>query len=202
MSEAVSQSMIRSLDIEAAALLDLTRTVDLTAMSDAVDLLASVPLITTCASGTSGVAAAKFAYTLCCIERPAKFLPPAEATHGGAGFIQPGSAVVMVSRGGKTSELLPIADMAIQRDATLIILTEQLTSPLAGKADLVLPFRVPRESDPLNLMSTTSFLVAVAIFDALIAGLISRTGYTREQFGLIHPGGAVGAAIAHQIPTS
>jgi D-arabinose 5-phosphate isomerase GutQ len=35
----------------------------------------------------------------------------------------------------------------------------------------------------------------VALFDALLCALIEETGYTREQFGLIHPGGAVGEML-------
>ena len=44
-------------------------------------------------------------------------------------------------------------------------------------------------------MATSSFIATVALFDALLAALIEETGYTREMFGLIHPGGAVGEML-------
>ena len=59
----------------------------------------------------------------------------------------------------------------------------------------VLLMNVGKESDPLGLMATSSYVQTIAIFDALLAALIEETGYTAEQFGLIHPGGAVGEHI-------
>ena len=158
----------------------------------AVDVLARVPRIMTCASGSSGIAAKKFAHSLCCIERGAMFMPPCEAVHGGLGGLKREDALVMVSRGGKTAELLPVIDVCRKKGATLIAVTENLASPLAQAADIVLALRIGRESDKYNFMATSSFVATIAIFDALLAALIEETDYTREMFGLIHPGGAVG----------
>jgi len=33
------------------------------------------------------------------------------------------------------------------------------------------------------------------VFDAICIALMKYTGYTREQFGVIHPGGAVGERL-------
>ena len=161
----------------------------------AVDLLANCPRIMTSASGSSGIAAKKFAHSLCCIERGAMFMPPCEAVHGGMGGIKREDVMVMVSRGGKTSELLPLVDVVTKKGASLIAITENPDSPLAKAASVVLLMNVGKESDPLGLMATSSYVQTIAIFDALLAALIEETGYTAEQFGLIHPGGAVGEHI-------
>jgi len=161
----------------------------------AVDLLANCPRIMTSASGSSGIAAKKFAHSLCCIERGAMFMPPCEAVHGGMGGIKREDVMVMVSRGGKTSELLPLIDVVTKKGASLIAVTENPDSPLANAASVVLLMNVGKESDPLGLMATSSYVQTIAIFDALLAALIEETGYTAEQFGLIHPGGAVGEHI-------
>ena len=158
-------------------------------------MLASCGRIATCASGHSGIAARKFAHSLCCIERGAVFVPPCEAVHGGLGTLNNGDVMVMVSRGGKTAELMPILDVIKKRSVRLISITEKSDSPLAQAADIVLPLIIDRESDPLNIMATSSFFATVALFDALLAALITETGYTKEQFGVIHPGGAVGADL-------
>ncbi|NLX66514.1 MAG: SIS domain-containing protein, partial [Bacteroidales bacterium] len=100
--------------------------------------------------------------------------------------------VVMVSRGGKTAELLPIIDVCRKKGVTLIGVTENLESPLAGSSQIVIPMKIKKESDPLNVMATTSFVVTIAIFDALLAAIMEDTGYQLAQFALIHPGGAVG----------
>jgi arabinose-5-phosphate isomerase len=41
-------------------------------------------------------------------------------------------------------------------------------------------------------MATSSFIVTIALFDAMLAAIMNETDYKIEQFALIHPGGAVG----------
>jgi len=132
---------------------------------------------------------------MCCIERPARFISPAEAVHGATGFLQAGDVMLLASRGGKTQELLPIMDICRQKSVFTIVVTENLSSLMAQKADLVLPMRVTRETDLYNSQGTTSFAVLNTLFDALQAALILKTGYKNEQFAIIHPGGAVGERL-------
>ncbi len=181
-----------SIAIEAKAIADIAGYLDEDSFYEAVKALATAPRITTCASGSSGIAAKKFAHSLCCIERGAQFLSPAEAVHGGMGCMKKGDVVVMVSRGGKTAELLPIIDVCNKKGVTLIGITENLNSILAQKSQIVVPMKIERESDCLNVMATTSYVVTIAIFDAMLNALMAMTDYTLEQFALIHPGGAVG----------
>jgi len=181
-----------SIAIEAKAIADIAGYLDEESFYEAVKALATAPRITTCASGSSGIAAKKFAHSLCCIERGAQFLSPAEAVHGGMGCMKKGDVVVMVSRGGKTAELLPIIDVCNKKGVTLIGVTENLDSILAQKSQIVVPMKIERESDCLNVMATTSYVVTVAIFDAMLNALMVMTDYTLQQFALIHPGGAVG----------
>lgn len=161
----------------------------------AVHLLCSCGKVLTCASGTSGVAAKKLAHSLCCIERPAFFLSPAEAVHGGLGGLSKGDAIVIVSRGGKTAELLPIIRAVKGRGASLIAVTENPESELAARADIILQLRIERETDKYNYMATSSFVATIGLFDALLVACMELTGYRREQFGSIHPGGAVGERL-------
>jgi len=100
-----------SLAIESKAISDIIEYLDIESFGRAVDVLSNCTKIITCASGSSGIAAKKFAHSLKCIERNAQFLSPAEAVHGGLGCFKKGDAVVIVSRGGKTVELLPIIDV-------------------------------------------------------------------------------------------
>ena len=184
-----------SIQIEAKAVADIAGYLDEDSFYEAVKALAAAPRITTCASGSSGIAAKKFAHSLCCIERGAQFLSPAEAVHGGMGCMKKGDVVVMVSRGGKTAELLPIIDVCNKKGVTLIGVTENLNSILAQKSQIVVPMKIERESDCLGTMATTSYVVTIALFDAMLNALMVMTDYTLEQFALIHPGGAVGAKL-------
>jgi D-arabinose 5-phosphate isomerase GutQ len=181
-----------SLLIESKAISEIINYLDTEKFAKAVDILSICPKIITCASGSSGIAAKKFAHSLCCIERNAQFLSPAEALHGGMGCIKKGDAVVMVSRGGKTAELLPIVEVCNKKGAILVTVTENLNSPLAEKAQITIALKVEKESDQFNVMATSSFIATVALFDALLVAVMEETGYKLEQFALIHPGGAVG----------
>ena len=181
-----------SIRTESNAVADIIDYLDEDRFYEAVEVLSSCPKIITCASGSSGIAAKKFSHSLCCIERNAQFLSPAEAIHGGMGCMKKGDAVVMVSRGGKTAELLPIMDVCNKKEVISIGVTENMDSPLARQSQIVIPMCIERESDPLDIMATSSFVVTIAIFDALLVAIMETTEYRLEQFALIHPGGAVG----------
>lgn len=196
MSEITKESIYkmakRSLQIESDAIADILDYLDKDSFYKAVEVLSTCPKIITCASGSSGIAAEKFSHSLNCIERNAHFMSPSLAIHGGLGCVKKGDAVVMVSRGGKTAELLPIIDVCNKKEAILIGITENMNSPLAEKSQVVVPMKIEKESDPLNIMATSSFIVTIAIFDAMLAAIMEITEYKLEQFALIHPGGAVG----------
>lgn len=195
MKEKVIQRAKDSLKIESKAIIDILDYFDVDSFYKAVEALSTCPKIITCASGSSGIAAKKFAHSLCCIERSTQFLSPSEAVHGGLGCVKKGDVVIMVSRGGKTVELLPIIDVCNKKEAVLIGVTENMDSPLARNSQIVIPLKIEKESDPLNIMATSSFIATIAIFDALLASIMEMTGYKIDQFALIHPGGAVGSKL-------
>jgi len=161
----------------------------------AVELLQSAPRIGASGCGHSGIICQHFAHLMCCIEQPAKFISPAEAVHGGMGFLQKGDVMVFASRGGKTKELLPILDICKRKEIKVITVTENMESPLATGADVVLKQHVNRETDKYNSQGTTSSTSLAMIFHALQTALIEETDYQNEQFALIHPGGAVGERL-------
>ncbi len=165
------------------------------AFSDAVELLKNAPRIGTCGCGHSGIICQHMAHLLCCIERPARFISPAEAVHGATGFLQAGDVMIFASRGGKTKELLPIVDICKAKGVSIITVTENMESVLAEAADVVLKQYVNRETDKYNAQGTTSTTALCMIFHALQTALIEETGYKSEQFALIHPGGAVGERL-------
>ena len=165
------------------------------AFSKAVELLKNAPRIGASGCGHSGILCQHFAHLMCCIEQPAKFVSPAEAVHGGMGFMQEGDVMVFASRGGKTSELIPILNICKKKGIKVITITENMESPLALGADVVIKQYVNRETDKYNSQGTTSSTALCMIFHALQTALIEETDYKNEQFALIHPGGAVGARL-------
>ncbi len=103
--------------------------------------------------------------------------------------------MLLASRGGKTAELLPIMRICKEKGVTVIVITENLESPLAKNSDILLYMFVGRETDKYNCQGTTSNTVVNAIFDALQAAMIEEMDFQNEQFALIHPGGAVGERL-------
>ena len=189
------QAIHQAYEIEQACIQEMKAFIDTQAFSDAVSLIAKAKRIGTCGCGHSGIVCQHLAHLLCCIELPARFISPAEAVHGATGFLKAGDVMVFASRGGKTKELLPILDICESKGVHVITVTENLESPLAQGADVVLKQHVNRETDKWNAQGTTSTTSLCVIFHALQAALIEETGYQAEQFALIHPGGAVGERL-------
>ena len=161
----------------------------------AVELLKNAPKIASSGCGHSGIMCRHFAHLMCCIDRPARFISPAEAVHGATGYLEKGDVMLFASRGGKTGELIPILDICKKKGVHVITVTENLTSPLAAGADAVLKMYVNRETDKYNCQGTTSSTVLAVIFHALQTALIEETDYKNEQFAIVHPGGAVGERL-------
>lgn len=182
-------------EIERDCLNEMIAYFDDEAFSAAVELLKNASRIGASGCGHSGIICQHFAHLMCCIEQPAKFISPAEAVHGGMGFLQEGDVLLFASRGGKTGELLPLVDICKRKGVKIITVTENLESPLAKNADVVLKQHVNRETDKYNSQGTTSSTALCMIFHALQTALIEETDYKNEQFALIHPGGAVGERL-------
>jgi len=180
-------------ETEAASVRDLSRVVDPTAFARCVKVLARCRgKILTAGCGTSMAAARKIAHSLCCIERPAAFLSPGDAVHGGLGLVQREDVVIVISKGGGTREIINLIPAIKAKKAFLIGVTEKSDSVVARNSDLLLRVKVEREPDPFNMLATASTMAVIALFDAVCIALMHATGYTKEQFALIHPGGAVG----------
>ncbi len=181
--------------IEADCLTQAFSHIDAAAFAQAIDALATAPRIAASGCGHTGIACQHFAHLMCCIDRPARFISPAEAVHGATGYLQSGDVMLLASRGGKTAELLPILEICRKKGATVIAVTENTASPLAEGADIVLNMFVTRETDKYNCQGTTSNTMLNALFDAIQAAMIEETDYRNEQFALVHPGGAVGERL-------
>lgn len=181
--------------IESEAVGELASYMDYEAFGQAVSLLAEAERIAVSGCGHTGIACRHMAHLLCCIERPARFLSPSEGNHGGLGYLKEGDVLILASRGGETKELFPMLEAADRKGVCVITVTENRDSGLAKGARVVLPLRVSRETDPFNSQGTTSFVIMCALFDALQTAVLEETGYSKEQFALIHPGGAVGKRL-------
>lgn len=148
--------------------------------------------------GTSAAAGKKIAHTLSCVERPALFLEPSDAVHGGLGVVQSDDIVILLSKGGATAEISNLIAPCKTKKAFVIGVTENDDSVLAKESDLYLKVQVKSEADSTGMLATSSIMGVIAVFDAIAICAAEKTGFSKEKFGVIHPGGAVGEMLLHK----
>jgi D-arabinose 5-phosphate isomerase GutQ len=151
-------------------------------------------------SGTSHAVALRFAHLLSCVGTPALFLHPGDSQHGAAGAVAAGDVWVGLSKGGETAEVIFLAGIARKRGATIVAITEKPKSSLGGLADIVLHVTAPDGVDPFGMVATGSSLFSAALCDAICVALLELRGYSVDEFGETHPGGAVGHRIREGEP--
>ena len=180
---------------ESQCIAEMANYFDEEAYGKAVELLMNAPRIGTSGCGHSGIICQHFSHLLCCIEQPSRFISPAEGPHGATGFLQQGDVMVLASRGGKTKELLTLVDICKKKGIKIITITENMESPLATSADVVIKQYVNMETDKYNCQGTTSSTSLAVIFHVLQTMLIEQTDFQNEAFAVVHPHGAVGERL-------
>lgn len=190
----------RCISMEADAIGKLTEVLDEKAVLETAKALQNCKgkvILSGC--GTSAMAAKKIAHSLCCIEIPALFLSPEDAVHGGLGVLQEDDILILISKGGNTQELVNLIPACRTKKAKLIGVSENPDSKIAQAADIYMKVKAEREPCRFNMLATSSTLAVISTFDAICIALMQMTGYTREQFAVIHPGGAVGERLLNHI---
>jgi arabinose-5-phosphate isomerase len=144
--------------------------------------------------GKSGLVGAKIAATLSSTGTPSFFLHSADALHGDSGALTPGDVLIAISNSGETAEVNAFVTMAKGWGNQVIAITKNANSSLAKNANAVINIDFDKEADPLNLAPTTSTTLTIAAGDALASALMAHRGFTAQDFGKRHPGGALGKA--------
>jgi len=146
-------------------------------------------------SGTSHAVALRFAHLLSCVGTPALFLHPGDSQHGASGAVSANDVWIGLSKGGETTEVIFLAGVARKRGARVVAITEKPASSLGQLADVILHVTAPEGIDPFGMVATGSSLFNSAFCDAICVALLELRGYSIDDFGETHPGGAVGHKI-------
>ena len=180
---------------EAHVLVALSRRLD-TAFCAAVRLLAlSRGTIVVTGMGKAGLIGRKIAATLSSTGTRALFLHPAEAVHGDLGCVRAGDVVVALSNSGETEELCRLLPIFRRLGASLIAITSRETSTLGSAADVTIALGHTPEAGQFGLAPTASTTAMLALGDALALVACRATGFTRQQFAVIHPAGTLGRKL-------
>ncbi|QCK16452.1 KpsF/GutQ family sugar-phosphate isomerase [Mangrovivirga cuniculi] len=145
--------------------------------------------------GKSAIIANKIVATMNSTGTPALFMHAADAIHGDLGMVQPDDFVICISKSGNTPEIKVLVPLIKRTGCTLVGLVSNTDSFLAQHSDFTLNATIGEEACPHNLAPTTSTTAHLALGDALAVALLEAKGFTSEDFGRYHPGGALGKQL-------
>ena len=150
--------------------------------------------------GKAGQIAINMATTFSSTGTPAVFLHPADAQHGDLGVIQKNDVLLLISNSGKTREILELYDLArrLNPELPIILITGNLASPLAERANVTISTGAPKEVCALGLTPTTSTTVMTVIGDILVVLMMKRIGFSNEDYAKRHHGGYLGQKSREQ----
>jgi len=185
----------RVLETEAEALGRMAAELD-APFAEAVEALFTAKGRVICTGmGKSGHVARKIAATLASTGSTAMFVHPSEASHGDLGMIGAGDVILALSKTGETRELADVLAYAKRFAIPLIAVTTAADSALGRAAAVVLQLPdAPEAADAVNA-PTTSTTLQMALGDALAVALLERRGFRPQDFGVLHPGGKLGAML-------
>jgi len=195
-------SPVSVLEFGRAILRDEARALDALADSLGEPFERAVSLILGCKGklivsglGKSGHVGRKIAATFASTGTTAAFLHLAEAIHGDLGMASHGDVSILISQSGETAELEAVIDHFDHARIPIIAITGHAGTMLAvaATAALVLPHWA--EVGPESVAPTTSTTMALALGDALAMTVMRQKGFTRTDFGRLHPGGSLGARL-------
>jgi arabinose-5-phosphate isomerase len=166
--------------------------------SHAVDLiLACEGVVVVTGMGKAGIIAQKVSATLASTGTPSIFLHPAEALHGDLGRIRSRDLVLALSNSGETVEIKLLVPAVRKIGARLIAVTGSQKSTLGSLADVVLDIGPIDEACPLGLAPTASTSALLALGDAVAMVVSKERNFSREEYALYHPAGALGRKLMH-----
>jgi len=198
-AQAAIESALRTLDAEGSGIDALAASLRDglgASFAAAIDLIrAAQGRVIVTGMGKSGHVGHKIASTFASTGTPALFVHPAEASHGDLGMITKSDVILALSWSGETAELKNLTDYSRRHNIGLIAMTASADSTLAKAADVVLALPQAGEACPHNLAPTTSALMQLALGDALAIALLESHGFTALDFGMLHPGGKLGALL-------
>jgi len=186
----------KTLATEAQTITDIKDTLDYEIVEQIVNSISELDgKLVVSGAGTSGVAAKKIVHTFSCLSIPAVYLNPSDAVHGSLGIVKDSDLVILISKGGNTKELTNLVPSILKSDASIIGVGENKESYIGEKSDLFLEIVTKEEPDPFNMLATASTLAVISCFDAIAIETMKITEFTKTQFGINHPSGAVGKRL-------
>ena len=145
--------------------------------------------------GKPGHIATKMAATLASLGTPSFFMHPGEAMHGDLGMVEKKDVVILMSYSGESEEVTRLMPTLQEIGCITVAITGKPKSTLARKCQYHIFFPEFEEACYMHLAPTSSTTALLVLGDALALVVSRAKNYTKEDFGLHHPAGALGKKL-------
>lgn len=145
--------------------------------------------------GKPGHIGTKIAATLASLGTPSFFMHPAEAMHGDLGMVESKDVVILMSYSGESEEVTRLMPVLQEIGCTTVAITGKTRSTLARECMYHFFFPEFEEACYMHLAPTSSTTALLVLGDALALVVSRAKNYTKEDFGLHHPAGALGKKL-------
>ena len=137
----------------------------------------------------------KAAATFSSVGIPSFFVDPTGVSHGDAGQIEKKDILIIISNSGNTIELTNLLKFANRFRIKIIGIASNSHSMLLKASDIKILYPKLKESDPNNIVPTTSTSFVMMLCDCLATTIMEKRKFTKENFFLYHKGGNLGASL-------
>lgn len=145
--------------------------------------------------GKPGHIGTKIAATLASLGTPSFFMHPGEALHGDLGMVEEKDIVILMSYSGESDEITRLMPTLNEIGCKTVAITGKPKSTLAKECQYHIYFPEFEEACYMGLAPTSSTTALLVVGDALAVTAARAKNYTREDFGLHHPAGALGKRL-------
>jgi arabinose-5-phosphate isomerase len=145
--------------------------------------------------GKPGHIGTKIAATLASLGTPAFFMHPAEAMHGDLGMVTKEDVVILMSYSGESEEVTRLMPVLQEIGCITVAITGNASSTLNRECMYHFVFPAFEEACYMHLAPTSSTTALLVLGDALAITVAKLRNYTKEDFGLHHPAGALGKKL-------
>ena len=133
----------------------------------------------------------KAAATFSSVGIPSFFVDPTGVSHGDAGQIEKKDILIVISNSGNTSELTNLLKFANRFRIKIIGIASNSNSMLLKASDIKILYPKLKESDPNNIVPTSSTSFVMLLCDCLATTIMEKKKFTKENFSLYHKGGTL-----------
>jgi len=137
----------------------------------------------------------KAAATFSSVGIPSFFVDPTGVSHGDAGQISKKDILIIISNSGNTNELVNLLKFANRFRIKIIGIASNSNSILLKASDIRIHYPKLKESDPNNIVPTTSTSFVMMFCDCLATTIMVKKKFTKENFFMYHRGGNLGASL-------